>query len=258
MSKTIPISKEILYIGETNRRKLRQITLEIEERLVNIKRDVFEIGKLLSKAKSVLPHGAFQKWVKQTFSKDLPYSTAQLYMKIYDTFQNQPKTVQLIPLHFLMSMTQNTFPEKIRDLINEHAENLEKEDIDGVNEAFRQFKEGEIKRSEFERIADRYIKLGFNIAQGLTHRRIVKNAREGLHSQEDNLINQIRSYIKRTQQYNNMFPPEVGEERVMVKKIDIMINQLKQLKAEVKGETRLFFKRTLKNPLEGEKQVSNL
>ena len=259
MGKVIDFQKKdpsLNLLTKENKNKLSKITIEVEERLINIKRDLFQIGKLMSKAKSILPHGTFQEWIEKTFGKELPYSTAQAYMKIYETFQKSPKTVQLMPVHFLMNMTRNTFPEQIKDLINEHAQHMEKEDIQGVNEAFNHYKKGEISISQFETMAKKYIKLGINIEKAITERRISENASSSSFDPYD-LIKAIRSWKNKMHRMYNLFPGDEKRIQDMTTQIDRMINELEEAKQAIKSENGGFFK-TVWDPKEGKKTVSNL
>jgi len=59
------------------------------------KRDIYDIGRLLSQAKNTfIAHGQFIPWIKETFGDELPYSTVWNYMKMYETFEGKPEMIQ--------------------------------------------------------------------------------------------------------------------------------------------------------------------
>ncbi|MHA2239370.1 MAG: hypothetical protein ACXAB2_13570 [Candidatus Hodarchaeales archaeon] len=83
-------------LSESDKSRVLEIQTKIEERLLNIKIDIFEIGKLLARAKDILPHGSFRRWVEETWGAELPYSTAACWKAIYSTFKDNPETVRLL------------------------------------------------------------------------------------------------------------------------------------------------------------------
>jgi hypothetical protein len=59
-------------------KKILGIETDINSRLLNIKTDIYMIGKLLSQAKGILPHGTYQRWVEETWEKELPYQRRRI------------------------------------------------------------------------------------------------------------------------------------------------------------------------------------
>jgi hypothetical protein len=222
--------------------KLLSIVVDIETRLVNIKRDLFEIGKLLSNAKQILPHGMFQPWIEKTFARDLPYSTAYAYMMIFEHFQNSPQTVQLLPISFLMCMTRETFPQQIKEIIEENAQHLKSEDVKAIKEAYSAFKNGTISLGRFSSIAKRKIQLGITIERGITNRRITTNARSLLHHRMDYIVKAIRELGHAANKMQYLFAPVEGsmEEADTIRRIDMAIDDLQKLKRNLEGKVGLF------------------
>ena len=87
--KTKVVADEI-YQGLTKSEKVKllQIQTEVRTRFTNMKRDAFAIGEQLTEAKRILPHGKFQAWIEEEFQNELPYCTANFYMKVYETFKD--------------------------------------------------------------------------------------------------------------------------------------------------------------------------
>jgi hypothetical protein len=81
------------------KRRVLRIEQEIQDRMIDIKVNVYEIGKLLSKAREIVGHGNFQLWVKQTFNGELPYSTAAFFKGVYETFKDRSDVVRLLPIY---------------------------------------------------------------------------------------------------------------------------------------------------------------
>jgi len=204
--------------------------VEIETRLRNIKCDFFEIGRYLSKAKAILPHGTFQLWIEKHFNKELPYSTAALYMKIFETFENSPKSVQYLPVTFLMKMTQKDFPEAIFNIVCENAQ-TERLDIKEIKEAYTLYKGGQINLTEFENAAKKQIELAVAIEKGNTQKRIgdqmIYNVRTGVGS----LLSAARRLRKNLRRMHYFVNP--GEDKYLIQDIDLAISELQQTKEMV-------------------------
>jgi hypothetical protein len=128
-------------MSEEQNLELSNIATEIESRLVRIKVNYYQIGELLTKARKILPHGTFQTWIQQHFNWELPYSTASLYMRIFEKFQHSRLTVQYLPLSFLLGMTEKTMPEKIKAILEENAKFLKSSDLRGFQLIYEKFKQ---------------------------------------------------------------------------------------------------------------------
>ena len=75
-------------------KQLPHIADEIRARVRNIKRQMFEIGQLLTEAKTFLEHGKFKKWIKDNF--DISYPTANNFMNVHLYCLEYPQLVQSI------------------------------------------------------------------------------------------------------------------------------------------------------------------
>lgn len=223
--------------NKNTKHRLLGIVTDIETRLVNIKRDFFEIGKLLSEAKKILPHGTFQSWIKERFGKELPYSTAALYMKIYETFKDCPKGVQYIPITLLMKMTQDAFPEEIFKIITENLTS-DKLDAESITEAYSLFKAKKIDLSEFENIAKKQIDLALNMEWGHTQRRINNEFKETINFGFSGLIGAIKKIRNKTLKMSFLVYPDFKES--ILNEIDLTISQLKEFKEKINYEEGFF------------------
>ena len=65
-----------------DKNQLPLIVNEINARVLRGKREIYEIGRLLTKAKSLVGHGKFKKWVKDNV-KEFGYQTANNFMNVY-------------------------------------------------------------------------------------------------------------------------------------------------------------------------------
>ena len=64
-----------------NPQQLPLIADEIRLKVGSIKRNIYDIGKLLTKAKKITDHGKFKEWIKENF--EFSYQTAkQLYERL--------------------------------------------------------------------------------------------------------------------------------------------------------------------------------
>lgn len=69
--------EDLTFIPYEDRPKLALIVNNIESSLFSIKRNIYEIGKELSRAKHIPPHATFQNWIEYHFAKELLYSTVK-------------------------------------------------------------------------------------------------------------------------------------------------------------------------------------
>ena len=67
---------------------LDQITLEVKFYLNQTAQNIIEVGKRLTQAKEMLPHGEFQNWLQDNFN--LSYRMAAKFMQVADRFSNVP------------------------------------------------------------------------------------------------------------------------------------------------------------------------
>lgn len=119
-------SDKAMNLEELNpeeKKELQQIEKNVESCVIEIKRKKYEIGKMLDKAKDILPHGSFKTWQEQTFGEALSYSTGHFYMRCYRSFKDNPKALDIIPSKYLHKLTENDFPVDTRKHL---AENMPK------------------------------------------------------------------------------------------------------------------------------------
>lgn len=267
MTKTIHLNKDktaqgndVLQIPERHRIKLLQIMTEIETRLFFIKGHCYEIGKYLSEAKELIPHGSFQAWIEDHFKSEFPYSTAHAYMKIYEVFKGKSKLVHLMPIHFLMDMTRKTFPDEIRKIVEDNAEFIKKDEVEQLKVAHQLFKSGEIDLKEFEKLAEKQIKLGIQIHQGKANQRLSHNMRKTLNYGTQDILKAIAKVRKQARQMQHLFAPAEGckEQAALISEIDGTIKSLQKLKEDIEGKSGMVRTVNFKNPLEGKKMTANL
>jgi hypothetical protein len=246
--------------SESTKYKLAEIETEITTRLVNVQRDIFEIGKLLARAKPIVGHGMFMPWIDKCFGRDLPYTTAYAYMTIYETFQDAPKEVQLLPLTLLIVMTCDTFPEPIRDIIIKNAARLSTPDIDNIKNAYSQFKKERLTVDRFAAIARKQIAIAFKRGKSCAQRRGRSDLYSLLGYYIQDIIKAIRKATELAPHLDDIVPPiENAEEgKQILQSVDQMIFDLQQLKATLEGRKELFESITKRNPSHGKQMVKSL
>jgi hypothetical protein len=146
--------------------RILKIEHQIQAELVTIKTSVYNIGKLLSAAKELVPNGEFQRWITETFGDELPYSTAACYKSIYERFQGCPEFVNRLPMTFLIQSKQETFPEDIIDILKQNTEAAKQVDLNKIIDAYRDFKGKKVSFDEFMKMAKKEIELGLAIVTG--------------------------------------------------------------------------------------------
>lgn len=239
------------HLSITDQYKLSGIVNDIEVRLMNIKHNVYEIGRLLNKAKFILPHGSFEKWIEETFRNELPYPTGYAFMKIYEKFKDNSNLVQKMPTTFLLSMSQKSFPDELIKLIEENADYLEKEDIKNVQIAYKDFKSDIISLGQFENTVQKQIQLAIDISKGKVERRLSNNNRRTLINGMEQIIKAIETVRKRINNIEYSFPPvENSEEQdSLLNTVKKALSELQQMKEDLENGRGLFRPHYPKNPL---------
>lgn len=216
--------------------QLGNIVVEVEKRLVIVKTSIYEIGAYLCKAKEILTHGMFKPWIEQTFDRELPYSTAALYMKIFTTFAGKPKLVQHLPVTFLMSMTQKQFPDIIFQAIVEN-ENVDKLDVQVLNEAYQDYKADRINLDKFMSLTQKQIELTATMEMGRTQRRMDRNFSTAPKLAMGEILSTIKKVRQRMFGHGDLFPD--SRERI-AGEIDACIKELTEIKDHLeKGDEML-------------------
>lgn len=92
---------------------LDSIAQEINHRSKILQHQIFEIGRLLTDAKKILPHGQFDDWLvaETQFSK----SSALNFMRVYQTCIGYPEVVQFFQPSELYTIAAPQFPLKFRE-----------------------------------------------------------------------------------------------------------------------------------------------
>jgi hypothetical protein len=194
--------------GEQGR--ILKIQLSIEKYLIEVKFRFFEIGKLLSRAKEILPHGTFQRWIEETWRGELPYPTAACYRAIYERFKNEKEKITVIPITLLQQMAQDSFPDEIIKMITDNPEAF-KGNASEIRAAYAEFKKGEIDLSEFESLATKVIAIGIDMYNGVM---LENHSRTG--KRVINLgLTELKAAIWKIRKYSykirSFFPPAKGE-----------------------------------------------
>lgn len=127
-------------LKEEEKKKILRIQVDIEGHLLTIKTHFFKIGRLLSQAKKILPHGTFQRWIEETFGEQLPYPTAACFKAIYEKFKDNERGLMLLPITLLQQMAQPTFPDEIIKLINDNPEAAKNADLEEIKMAHFEFR----------------------------------------------------------------------------------------------------------------------
>lgn len=124
-------------------KQLPLIVDEIRARVGSTKRQAFEIGRLLTKAKAIVGHGKFKDWIKnQKF--DFGYQTANNFMNVYRYCLENPALVQSIKASVLYRIASPKFPEDLRRHLFKHANALEKITNDEIKDLCGRFKDKEL------------------------------------------------------------------------------------------------------------------
>lgn len=232
-------SAEEIYesLSHTEKAKLLIIQTEIEADIINLKNNVYRLGERLTEAKDTVPHGMFMSWIEVAFKDELPYSTAYFYMRVYKVFKDNPRTIQYIPTRYLLTVTNNEFPEEIIKLLNESPEKLNKVALNEINELFIDFRKGRIGNSQFVKLAEEQIKLGLNILKGRTKHRLNMNMRKSLEYGTGDLLKHIKHLQKIASEMAGLFPydPDSTTHKKLIKYLDDTIKELQKLKIELEG-----------------------
>jgi hypothetical protein len=193
--------------------RITECQIDIEGKLHEVKRIYYEIGEKLSRAKEIVGHGNFQRWIEETWGNELPYSTAACYLAIYEKFKGSGDLIALLPLGLLQQMKQDSFPDVINQLILDNPEAFQKVDLVDFKQLFQDFKAGSVSLGEFERMAQKHIRIGLDIVQGQAHKRKSRTAQRiaGFGVGEiRKAISKVRKYISKMR---GLFPPMEGSQR---------------------------------------------
>lgn len=231
-------------LGYSERSQITNIERGIQACIINIKKDAYQIGKLLDKAKTVLPHGRFQTWVESTFGDDLPYSTANLYKNIYQTFEDRPGVVQHIPTKYLSAFTQKRFPDEALMVIKKYVEkkdSIERWQLDQVKEFFDLMKSGTVGGNKFLQQVKQIIKDGEKLTEdelkNQNKHRMNTNARRTMYFGLGDILKKLDSAIDQAHEMAGYFPfnPKNPEHQKVIKLVHKITAKLQKLEKELKG-----------------------
>lgn len=214
---------------------------QIQNLLIDIKRNSFDIGRMLFAAKSIIPHGHFEAWIHHFFRNDLKPSTARFYMRIYNAFKECPQKIQEFPSETLLMMTQDHFPEEMFKMLTDHTEKIQPAQLNEVKSIWTNLKNGKIEKNIALKLTEEQIaksaQMKFDRAMGKTRRRINSNERQLLELGISNMCKQIRAVRELARDYASMYPydPESPDHIKLMKEIDDVIIELHQLKDDLEG-----------------------
>jgi len=123
-------------------KQLPLIADEIRARIRNIKREMFEIGQLLTEAKARVGHGKFKGWIKANF--DFSYQTANNIMRVYRYCLERPQLVQSMQSSVLYTIAAPGFPKDLRAYLFKNADGLEKISNEKIRDLCERFKNKEL------------------------------------------------------------------------------------------------------------------
>lgn len=228
----------------TAREKTMLLTIhtDVTTRLTNIKRDAFHIGELLCKAKKILPHGKFRLWILCFFGNNLPYSTASLYMRIYEVFKDHPGSVDYFPSKCMLILTHKDFPLKVLQYIKENAHKFDNKSLKHIGEVYNLWKKGKIGGSKFLKLAKDQIQVGVDIARKSTRHRVNTITRMSLEFGAGDIFKRMQELIKIARDMAGVHPldPTTEGYRQMLKDADKIIEALLKFKAVIEGREGMF------------------
>jgi hypothetical protein len=149
-------------------------------------------------------------------------------MTIYETFKNTQETVKLLPITFLMQMTQKSFPDEIFKIINEHPQIIKQQDISELTEAFRRYKEGQINLEEFIEITSDLIQVVAKIKKDQVFNMIEKERSQSVRLGLMSLFTAIKKVRTRMRRMHLNFDPNPDDD--LITDIDRAIKELQYIK----------------------------
>jgi hypothetical protein len=135
--------REEYFNDPGDKNQLPLIVKEINARVLNGKREIYEIGRLLTKAKSLVGHGNFKQWVKDNF-EEISYQTARNFMNVYRYCLGRPELVESIKASVLYMIATDKFPQDLREYLFENADDLDQISNKRLKKLYEKFKRGEM------------------------------------------------------------------------------------------------------------------
>lgn len=122
--------------------KLSRMAQEIRETNLSIKRDNLKIGRVLTEASQMLPHGQFHRWAK--VECDFSKSTAYNLINLYAVCCGQPDIVKKISPSVLYFIGSKKFPDKLRKHLLKNASILNDISNKAIRDVAKKFAHGEL------------------------------------------------------------------------------------------------------------------
>ena len=244
-------------LSDTDRVKLLEDQTEVQREIFSVKRSVFNIGKILSKAKARLPHGYFIRWIKLSFGDDLPYSTAYLYMKIYEMFKDHKSIIEWVPMKYLVMITSKEFPAEIIRVLKRHKKEIGPAALQQIGDNYHKYKKGELSKSRLIKLSEKQILMACGKWKGETKHRINQVMRLSITTETKDILRRITTLRATACEMAESWPydPASSEHRKLLAEIDNTIKELQNLKADLEGGPG-FLKQISTSG--GDKYVSNL
>jgi len=128
---------------QNNPQHLKLIEKEIEFRIRDSRRQIFELGGLFHRAKKMLGHGRFQKWLEQF---DFSYQTANNFMNVYLRCCGHPEVLDYLKPSVLYRLSAPNFNDDLREYILEKLPDIDAGalNVEAILAVNRQVKDQEI------------------------------------------------------------------------------------------------------------------
>ncbi|PWN05644.1 DUF3102 domain-containing protein [Rhodohalobacter mucosus] len=236
-------------LDRSQKLRISKIERDIQNGIINLKKDFFEIGKLLDEAKRILPHGSFMSWIKTTFADDLPYTTAYFYMRVYRTFKNRTRMLNCLSMKDLLLMTRNDFPEDALTIMDEHVEengSIDRRQLDEIRNFHDLMMEGTVGGNQFLKEVEKTVKdrrkLDEDSFMNQNKHRMNINARRTMYFGIGDILEKLNSAIKSAREMAWLIPfdPNDPEHKKVIKFIQKIIEKLQELERELCGGEGLF------------------
>lgn len=127
---------------EDQQARTDSIAREIHLRIGSIKKNIFEVGKLLVDAKKILGKGKFSDWVKNEVG--VCQKTAINYMNIYKQCMGVPYLVEYFKPSVLYEICSPSFPEPLREELLNNAHGVHDYSRKEFLTVVAKFRKGEI------------------------------------------------------------------------------------------------------------------
>ena len=212
------------------------LLLEKERAEGSAARKYYEIGEQLAKAKAAIPHGEYERWLKEIWGGRYASSTLNAYSGIYEAFKGSPHIVEAYDFTLLQKMKARTFPEAFRELIIENPQDWDAATVKGLVYELENYDAGKTSRDEFCKLAEKQLALGKKRRDGQDllrdserNKRVVRYGIASLMSKFKDLLKAILKYTPMSREN----APPLGDRfyNDLINLIDDLIAGLEKLKA---------------------------